>query len=157
MKNMWKKWMAAAGLSVLMVAGAEAAVKVYADEIPNNSAPANTNAPQVKIDETGIHIGGPNPVEIRGPRTEGAMKAMVAILAIIGTFSVPIVIIVISVTAGYRRKKLEHETLRLMIEKGTPITPELVAEIRSGGQGSSGGLPRRRLLPGLVMTGVGTA
>ena len=49
----------------------------------------------------------------------------------------------------HRRNQMVHETMRNMIEKGMPITPELVAELT--------GKRRSRLMPGLIMTGIGAA
>ena len=83
------------------------------------------------------------------------LKSIVAICCV---FGMPVAIIIVIGYFGHRRNKLAHETMRAMIEKGVPITPELVAEIRSRGCGSSaGGRTRGRLLPGLICAGVGTA
>lgn len=75
----------------ISAAQARAAVTVYADEVPSNAAVAasapvvetnvpaaqtNLNAksrsgggnPEVRVDETGVHIGGPNPWILMRPR-----------------------------------------------------------------------------------------
>ena len=164
--------------------GARGAVTVYADEIPTsavtptavtNPPAAETSTggtkasdadhPPVRIDETGVHVGGPNPVDINMPEYAGnwqhgsSFAAMVkAVVAICATFGMPVAIILVIGYFGHRRNKLAHETMRIMIEKGVPMTPELVAEIRSRNSGASGrGPTRSRLLPGLVLAGVGTA
>jgi uncharacterized protein DUF6249 len=165
---------------------ARAAVTVYADEMPSNGAvtasspvvetnvpAAQTNLntksrsggdnPQVRIDETGVHIGGPNPVDINGPAfLRHNNMVWSSILAIVGSFGMPVFIIAIVFYTKHRRNRMTHETLRMMIEKGTPVTPELVATLRGDGFGGLGGdrTGRRqsgRLLPGLILTGVGTA
>jgi hypothetical protein len=190
MKNTWKKVvvvMALLGASSLV--SARAAVTVYADEIPSNAAVApvppvavaESNAPvaatqgakasdadhpPVRIDETGVHVGGANPVDINVPDLahrhgewgRNPFQNMAGMLAIIGTFGMPVAIIAIAGFFAYRRNKMAHETMRAMIEKGMPITPELVAEIRNKSSGSSaGGWSRNRLLPGLILAGIGTA
>jgi hypothetical protein len=81
------------------------------------------------------------------------------ITAILSTFGMPVLIILIVFYTKHRRNKMAHETLRAMIDKGMPITPELVAEIRSKGPSAGGLYPQRgnRLFPGLVLVGIGTA
>jgi len=177
MKNTWKRFIAVGVLlGASSVLGARAAVSVYAEE----TAPAETNAasttthptasadadhPPVRIDETGVHVGGANPVDINAPQYAGdwqhgsSWAAMVkAVVAICATFGMPVAIVGIALYFNHRRNKMAYETLHAMIEKGMPITPELVAEIRSKGYGTAGGgRTRSRLLPGLVLAGVGTA
>jgi hypothetical protein len=160
---------------------ARAAVTVYADEVPSNAAVAasapvvETNVPaaqtnltaksrsgggnpDVRIDETGVHIGGPNPVDIDAPawlRHGGGGRNVLGIVSVISPFVMVVTIVALAGYYGHRRTRIAHETLRAMIDKGMPITPELVAEVRSKGRvwGGSGS----RLLPGLVMAGIGTA
>jgi len=173
----WKRFIA---MVVLLVAvslvGARAAVSVYAEDAPssavaptvatNPAAAAGADHPQVRIDETGVHVGGPNPVDINAPgmahgRGEFATRVLqnlTGMLAIIGTFGMPVAIIVIVFYFKHRRNKMAHETLRAMIDKGMPITPELIAEVRNRNSAISGSGPTRgRLLPGLVLAGIGTA
>ena len=180
MKNTWKNIVVIlAVLGALTVASARAAVSVYAEDVPSGAvAPATvTNAPAtdsglagaghppVRIDETGIHVGGPNPVDINVPGLAHyhAWRGVdvTGIIAIISTFGMPVALILIIFYFKHRRNKMAHETLRAMIDKGMPITPELIAEVRNKGCGSStnsaSGRTRSRLLPGLVLAGVGTA
>jgi len=181
MTNTWKRFIA---VVVLLVAvspvGARAAVSVYAEDMPGgavvptvatNPAAADSNAagadhPPVRIDETGVHVGGANPVDINAPdigRGHGdfatrVLQNLTGMLAIIGTFGMPVAIILIVFYFKHRRNKMAHETLRAMIDKGMPITPELIAEVRNKSGGcSTAGPTRSRLLPGLVLAGVGTA
>jgi hypothetical protein len=189
MKNTFKKFLAVmVVLTALSPLRASAAVNIYADDIQTNNiattseTPAATNAPPtntsrhgrtssgadyppVRIDETGVHVGGPNPVDINVPEfarhgRERAMRAfdVEGIVAIVSTFGMPVAIVAIALFFKHRRNKMAHDTLRAMIEKGVPMTPELVAEVRDRGCGSSAGGPARsRLLPGLILAGVGTA
>jgi hypothetical protein len=188
MKNTWKKVVVVVALlGASSLVSARAAVTVYAEEIPSNAAVAPAEAvgesnapvaatqgargtsaeadhPPVRIDETGVHVGGPNPVDINVPdfaRRHGEWGTSAfhwtGILAVIGTFGMPVAIIIVIGYFGHRRNKLAHETMRAMIEKGMPMTPELVAEIRNRSSTTSTGGRSRRLLPGLILTGVGTA
>jgi MFS family permease len=181
MTNTWKRFIA---VTVLLVAtvplGARAAVNVYAEDIPGSAiVPTNPPAadaglggakasdaknPPVRIDETGVHVGGPNPVDINVPdfarrRGEWGTNAihLTGILAVVGTFGMPVAIIALAGYFGHRRNKLAHETMRAMIEKGVPMTPELVAEIRNRSGNTTTGGRSRRLLPGLILAGIGTA
>ena len=84
---------------------------------------------------------------------------MVSIVAIVCTFGMPVAIVALAAYFHHRRTKLAHETVRMMIEKGMPITPELVAELRSRRPHGTGESPTRKsgLFPGLVLAGIGTA
>ncbi len=60
----------------------------------------------------------------------------------------------------YRRNKMMHETMRAMIEKGVPITPELLVQLQNRPSifsNQHGQSRNRNLLGGLIFTGVGTA
>jgi hypothetical protein len=67
----------------------------------------------------------------------------------IAMFAMIIGCVALGVSGKLKRAKLQHETLRLMIEKGQPIPPEMFY--------SSSGLRARRndLLTGLILVGVG--
>ena len=182
MKNTWKRVVVViALLGASSLVSARAAVRVYADEIPASAMvtsvpPTDASAegakvpsadhPPVRIDQTGVHVGGPNSVDINVPdharrHGEGGtnpFQNMAGMLAIIGTFGMPVAIIALAGYFGHRRNKMAHETMRAMIEKGVPMTPELVAEIRNKRSSDTAGNPTRgRLLPGLILTGIGTA
>jgi hypothetical protein len=94
-------------------------------------------------------------------RAEMAVRTIdvMGIVAILSTFGMPVAIVALAGYFAHRRNKMAHETLRAMIDKGMPVTPELVAQIRSKGWRDSkvGGGGGGRLLPGLVMAGIGTA
>jgi hypothetical protein len=181
MKNAWKRFIAVVVLLVaLSPVGARAAVSVYAEDVPNGAVaptvatnPSTTDGgaagadhPPVRIDETGVHVGGANPVDINVPdiaRGHGdfatrALQNLTGMLAIVGTFGMPVAVIAIVFYFKHRRNKMAHDTLQAMIEKGIPITPELVAEIKSKrSSDSASSRTSNRLLPGLVCAGVGTA
>jgi len=110
--------------------------------------------PPVQIDETGIHVGGQNPVNIH-PGKKGF--DVVPIVAILGVFGMPVAIVGLVFYFIYRRNKMMHETLRAMIEKGMPVTPELLADLKATGYKTKSQSRNHRLLPGLVLTGLGTA
>ena len=165
MKNTWKNIVVIlAVLGVLLVASAQAAVSVYAEEVEPSSnvvattgAPAESNAPAatqgdkklshdadhppVRIDETGIHVGGPNPVDINAPGiahghgefATRVLQNLTGMLAIMGTFGMPVALLLIIFYFKHRRNRMAHETLRAMIDKGMPITPELVAQDQGQG------------------------
>lgn len=182
MKNAYKTVIATILLLVAVLPlRTHAAVSVYAEDVVSNpvaetaeSPSATTNRawkgssdsgqPPVRIDETGIHVGGPNPVDINVPnlsrlRGTTGVKDLDGIFAIVGTFGMPVFIILIVFYFKNRRNKMAHETLRAMIEKGMPVTPELVAQIKGNGVSAAweGRTSSGRLLPGLVLAGVGTA
>ena len=81
-----------------------------------------------------------------------------ALAAVLGSYALLIVGLVFYFRQ--RRHQMVNDTLRLMIEKGVPITPELVDSLRSrSGRGAGGTLgdPRQRkdLRAGLILMGVG--
>src|SRR5208282_2153609 len=86
-------------------------------------------------------------------------RDMTRIIAILSPFCMVVAIVAMAGYFKHRRNKLAHETLRAMIEKGMPVTPELVAQIKGRGVSTSWGGPTNsgRLMPGLVLAGIGTA
>lgn len=89
---------------------------------------------------------------------------VVDIVAVVAVFGMPVAIVAMFCYSYHRRNKMVHETMRAMIEKGVPITPELIAQLRNEPSGFSsqpgqqlGRSRHRHLLPGLILTGVGTA
>jgi len=144
------------------IAGAEAKPKKSFD----NSTP-------VRIDTTGLHVGGAQPVDITwgndlgmGKNGLGPGKTLVALAAVVApfvsVFGGGVVIVAIMFYTIHRRNKLVHENLRAMIEKGMPITPEIVASLKSRGisghtevKMESEGTRTKHLLPALILIGVG--
>lgn len=98
---------------------------------------------------------------------ENHNRTIVPLASKISPFIMAVTIILIVYYFRHRRNKMVHETLRAMIEKGLPITPELLAGL--GGKNSFSGNPfdqlfpgrqqgrNRHLLPGLILIGVGLA
>lgn len=94
-------------------------------------------------------------------------QTLVPLASKLSPFIMAVVIILIVYYFRHRRNKMMHETLRAMIEKGLPITPELLASL--GAKNSFSGNPfdqlfpghpqsrNRHLLPGLIITGIGLA
>jgi hypothetical protein len=82
----------------------------------------------------------------------------VDLVAILSSFGMPVLIVGMALFFKFRRDRLAHDTLRAMIEKGVPITPELLAQLKNKDpddlKPKSGS---RHLLPGLICTGVGAA
>jgi hypothetical protein len=93
---------------------------------------SDTDHPQVRIDETGVHVGGSHPVDINVPsfaRHRGNNEIdVVGILAIVCFFVAAVAIVSIVSYSRHRRLKMQHETMRAMIEKGMPIPPELLTK-----------------------------
>lgn len=75
------------------------------------------------------------------------------------SFAIPVAIIAICAYSRHHRNKLANETLRAMIDKGLPITPELVDSLKSKQPktetGGPGGQSHKDLRNGLILTGIG--
>jgi hypothetical protein len=179
MKNTLRKSIAAVLVLVALTpVRAPAAATVYAEESPGDSvvAPseteADTNAPSTKapgtntalpetttirIDKTGIHIDKEHSGDTNAPSLALHHKAKGTdwedIVAIVFGCGVPVAIVGLVLYFGHRRNRLVHETVRAMIEKGQPVTPELVAGL--GAKDGKAVRPRSDLRKGLIVTGVG--
>ena len=98
-------------------------------------AKESTENSKVRIDHSGIHVGGKNPVDIDFPslKHHDGERAIdwVAIVVPVSAFILCFAIIVIVFYARNRRFKMHQETIRAMIEKGIPIPPEMAAGPRS--------------------------
>lgn len=119
--------------------------------------------PPVRIDETGVHVGGANPVDINVPsfKHRSSEKAIdvVGLVAVVFGCAVPIAIVAIVFYSRHRRLKMHHETIRAMIEKGMPIPPEMAAGTRGDLLlGNSDPRPARGdFRSGLILVAVGAA
>lgn len=129
----------------------------------------------VRIDHTGIHVGGEDPVDINIPNAGGGMFGgkdplsptngpfLVSIISVVMIFGMPVAIVGIALYFKHRRNRMLHETLRAMVEKGVPIPPELIsgrglssakaANVESANVESRG---NKDLRAGLVLIAVGT-
>jgi hypothetical protein len=142
----------------------------------NTQASNSIAATASNYGNTGVPIGSQNPAGNKslglGIRISGTSDKYEAqdIVAIVAVFSMPVAIVAIVCYTAHRRNKLVYENLRAMIDKGIPITPELVGSLRSKHSSisfnqplSTGGHPptksgrSRRLLPGLILIGAGAA
>jgi hypothetical protein len=165
MEERMKKVFTFAGIVAVVLIGlaislatARAAVTVYGDETGSNAAVAaaatpaqpvvpaaqtNLNAKSqsgsgnslLRIDESGVHIGGANPVDIQVPgiKSHMARERAVDVVGILGVLCgciIPIAIVAIVFYFRHRRLKMHHETMRAMIDKGMPIPPEMIAGSR---------------------------
>jgi hypothetical protein len=124
-----------------------------------------TNQPTAVTDNSSIPAGGQNAARVKVPGLEAyasGKPAMEEIVAIVGFFGVPVAIVAIMFYTIHLRNKLVHETIRAMVEKGIPMTPELIASVKPKGSAANfqvkvdGGSTRtRHLLPGLILVGAG--
>jgi hypothetical protein len=71
----------------------------------------------------------------------------------VGLYAVPVVILAVVLFFKHRRLRMLHETLRAMIEKGIPVTPEVIAALKL--QSNPRGQRMCYLLPGLIFLAVG--
>ena len=125
----------------------------------NASAENGTNSPVAVTAsvQTSNPIAATEPAVTNLGRLGTDFSATVEKLGFYGTL---VVVIGLAFYFRNRRNKMAHETLRAMIEKGMPVTPELVAQLQirpSRFSNQPGQSRHRRLLPGLILTGVGAA
>ena len=112
--------------------------------------PAETNLSNVPSGGAKAMQSEPTPMQwYAGP---GFGNTLISIMP----FVFPVAIIAVVFYTAHRRNKLAHETLRLMIEKGVPVTPELIASLNIRNKKQDGNPQIRYLLPGLILAGVGT-
>lgn len=94
----------------------------------------------------------------RGQFPATPVEDFIALVGVIGAFGMPAVVVGLILYFKFRRDRLTHDTVRAMIEKGVPLTPELLAQIGRKDPGRFGLSNRsRHLLPGLICVGVGAA
>jgi|GEM_PF-1224272 len=78
----------------------------------------------------------------------GALALLIPIVVLLGFFATVTVIAWLGVAAQDRQRRLTHETIRLMIEKGQPVPPELFLNPKIA-------RPRNDLRRGVVLIAVG--
>jgi hypothetical protein len=161
MKTISKAWL---GILFLIIAVVPLQAQTEADtKAKDEPAAVAKDRPagneSVRIDQTGIHVGGDEPVDIKLPNfgSEGSfLGPLLPIIGVIAPFATFIGVIALFVFLRHRRNRMMHETLRTMVEKGVPIPPEL---LRGGGAfpaGSYGAVhPHRDLRSGLVLIALG--
>lgn len=116
----------------------------------------------VRINNTGTQVNGQNLADKNEPMLHDlvftALPMLLPIMASLAPFIMVIAVIAIVFYFRHRRNKMMHETMLALIEKGVPITPELLAQLQikpSRFSDQPGQSRNRLLLPGLMFTGVG--
>src|SRR5258706_2251251 len=93
--------------------------------------PVSQQEDGVRIDDTGVHVGGPDGgVDIKMPNWGPVVGPLLPIISVLADFRSPVIILALFFYFRHRRNRMLHDTLRAMVEKGVPIPPELLA---SGG------------------------
>jgi len=99
---------------------------------------SDLNESPVRIDESGIHVGGSSPVDINLPESWSHgqpvlpthssfnLHALTDIIAILSVFSTMLGVSALFFHFRHRRNLMLHETLRAMVDKGVAIPPELL-------------------------------
>jgi len=84
------------------------------------------------------------------------VRDLVPLAWIFVSFAIPVAIIAICAYSRHRRHTLANETLRAMIDKGLPITPELVDSLKSKQPTpKTGGQSHKDIRTGLILIGIG--
>jgi hypothetical protein len=105
----------------------------------------DSDSTPVRIDATGVHIGGKDPVDINVPGMSESATSKTsdwappglretipigAVLISVVAITMPFIFLTVAIGCWvffkYRRNRMLHETLRAMIDKGVPIPPELI-------------------------------
>lgn len=154
-------------LTALLILGVIVTPMQAQNDAPAKSADQTLAArpddnPPVRIDDTGVHVGGDNPVDINVPGhgvgMGGFVRPLLPIVSIIAVFGMPVAVVGIILYFVYRRNRLLHETLRAMVEKGVPIPPELMSWRGISSAKATGIEPRgmKDLRSGLILIAIGT-
>jgi len=110
---------------------------------------ANDDAQSRPTDSSVRYTGNPDPTKMNVSPVYSRSSFLVPLCF----YVMPVVILAVILSFKHRRTRMMHETLRAMIEKGMPVTPELVASLRP--QGNPRGHQMCYLLPGLIASAVG--
>jgi hypothetical protein len=106
------------------VAAVTALVALASAQEPTSSPPPKAEAPATQKAISG-HSHGPFPFDQSVQQIAHASQAP-AIVAELVVFGCPVLIVALMVHGRYRRAQILHDTLRLMVEKGAAIPPELL-------------------------------
>lgn len=82
-------------------------------------------------------------------------ESMIGLAAVIIGCSIPIIVVSLQLYFRHQRNKMLHETIRSMVDKGTPIPPELFTNATNGADSWPRRGPHRDLRYGLLCLGVG--
>ena len=145
MTHLSNKFLAAILLSAIAIMPMRAQTNAPAENQTNSplSATAGVQMPSTMASADSNHWGGPS---------RGLLPRM-PMVALIGGFSLAVIICAMCHYARDRRNKRWHETLRAMIDKGVPIPPDFLGKLADSRQ--SRGCSRNDLRRGLILTGVG--
>lgn len=101
----------------------------------------------------------PPPAQVRHRRSDDWGNAHFSPLSLpIAGMIMVVFIVAIGAISRHQREKMLHETLRTMVEKGQPVSSDLITQLGSRHYGDRSNRRRSgRLLPGLICTGIGTA
>jgi hypothetical protein len=125
--------------------------------LTTNQTNSSAESSPVRMDKTGVHTGSQNQGENNPAALGGLAIGGVMMLIPFAPFVMIVSVVAIVFYFLHRRNKMAHETLRAMIEKGMPVTPELIANLNDKGikRGEVRNRGTGQLLVGLILAGVG--
>lgn len=154
----WSKVALAGGLALAVIA----ATAAVAEDATNTAAKTVKHSLGLTFDFGNEHAGATNyhglpkeafdrlsPEQILELVKSDQPPAAMIIIVPVAMFAMIIACVWLGVSQRSRRARLLHETLRLMIEKGQPIPPELLQSPEGGRR------PRNDLRTGLVFISIG--
>ncbi len=98
--------------------------------IPLDAQDVKPNASGGKSEQAGTNIGKTDllpPAQAANPRNRhDPWSTIPETAALLALFATPVGIVARVLGFRHRRQRLAHETMRLMIEKGLPVPPELI-------------------------------
>jgi Domain of unknown function (DUF6249) len=87
-----------------------------------------------RMKQKGLHFSIGDDDEITGPRDHHSggndvPEAVIPLVAIIfmAVFGAPVLIVAVIMYFGFSRNRMMHKTIRMMVEKGQPVPPALLA------------------------------
>jgi hypothetical protein len=134
-----------------------------ADMVATNTAATNIVGTAVSTNNSSAAVvneakkTSPVQIDFSGSRGDGLGfgRTLVAIMPFFFTIAFVAVIFYFK----HRRNRLTHETVRMMIEKGVPLTPEVIAALRNKNGYEKYGIQSKDktglLLTGLILAGIG--
>jgi hypothetical protein len=82
--------------------------------------------------------------------SDAGLEWVVAPLAVLLIFGTPIMLVVAILYAGYRKRRLVHETISLYLKEGKDLPPEIMQQLQTGSS-----KPGSNLQKGLILCGTG--
>ena len=114
----------------------------------------NAQSSPVHVRNPGVYTGG-SPFHDEAGFTK-ALALMIPIVAIVMGCSVPIAIVGLQIYFRHRKNQTLHETVRVMVEKGVPIPPEMFKKTEHEFmERDSAKRPRNDLRTGVMLTCMG--